>query len=331
LVLPIYNEEEAIPELHRRLQILLAKLGMKAEVVFVDDGSLDGSLSALRRLSASEPRYGILSLARNFGHQAAITAGIDHARGDAVVVMDADLQDPPEVILEMVVKWREGYDVVYGARRRREKETWFKKATAHCFYRLFASLIPIEVPVDAGDFRLVSRRVVRALRELRESHRFVRGLISWVGFKQTRVLYDRPGRFAGKTKYPLRKMLHLALDGITSFSVVPLRFSTYLGSFMSLASLGVVAWALVAKYVFQRTVTGWTAIMVVVALFAGVQFLMIGILGEYIGRIFEEVKQRPLYVLRDAVNVPHARGAARARRQFGAVTSTRSSLRPMNR
>jgi polyisoprenyl-phosphate glycosyltransferase len=303
LVVPLYNEQLVVGELHKRLQELLERLGLCAEVVFVDDGSRDGTLSALRALAAVEPRYGILSLARNFGHQAAITAGLDYATGEAVVVMDADLQDPPEVVVEMVDKWRAGFDVVYGERRKRERETWFKRLTAHLFYRLFASMIPIEVPLDTGDFRLVSRRVVVALRELREAHRFVRGMVAWLGFKQTKVLYDRPARFAGTTKYPLGKMIRFALDGITSFSVVPLRFSTYLGALMSCASLGVIGWAFVAKYVFERTVTGWTAIMVVIALFAGVQFMMIGILGEYVGRIYEEVKQRPLYVLRESINV----------------------------
>jgi glycosyltransferase involved in cell wall biosynthesis len=247
----------------------LARLAVDVEVVFVDDGSVDGSLAALRHLAADEPHYGILSFARNFGHQVAITAGIDHVRGRAVVVMDADLQDPPEVVLEMVAKWREGFDVVYGVRRRRENESWFKRLTAHYFYRLFASMIPIEVPLDTGDFRLMSDRVVGALRGLRESHRFVRGLVAWVGFKQTMVSYDRPGRFAGTTKYPMAKMIRFALDGITSFSIAPLRFSTYLGVFMSLAAVGVVAWAFVAKFAFHRAVTGWAAIMVVVALFAG--------------------------------------------------------------
>jgi glycosyltransferase involved in cell wall biosynthesis len=303
LVIPLYNEQLVVGELHRRLQELLEKLGLCAEVVFVDDGSQDGTLSALRELAAAEPRYSILSLARNFGHQAAITAGLDYASGEAVVVMDADLQDPPEVVAEMLDKWRAGFDVVYGERRKRENETCFKRLTAHLFYRLFASMIPMEVPLDAGDFRLVSRRVVVALRELREAHRFVRGMVAWLGFKQTRVLYDRPARFAGTTKYPLSKMIRFALDGITSFSVVPLRFSTYLGAIMSFASLGVITWAVVAKYVFERAVTGWTAIMVVMALFAGVQFMMIGILGEYVGRIYEEVKQRPLYVLRESVNL----------------------------
>src|SRR5579859_7524447 len=229
LVLPIYNEEEVIPELHARLQEFLAQLALPAEVVFVNDGSRDRSMELLRGVAASEPRYRILSFARNFGHQTAITAGVDYARGQAVVVMDADLQDPPEVVLEMVAKWREGFDVVYGRRRKRAGETVFKLVTARLFYRVFRAMIPIEVPLDTGDFRLMSRRVVLALRALRESHRFVRGMVAWIGFRQTEVLYDRPGRFAGETKYPLRKMVRFAIDGITSFSVLPLRFATYVG------------------------------------------------------------------------------------------------------
>lgn len=303
LVLPIYNEEEVIPELHARLQEFLTRLGLDAEVVFVDDGSRDGSMSLLRAAAENEPRYRILSFARNFGHQAAITAGVDYAQGKAVVVMDADLQDPPEVVLEMFSKWREGFDVVYGRRRKREGETWFKRLTASAFYRLFAAMIPIDVPLDTGDFRLMSRRVVVALHELRETHRFVRGLVAWVGFKQTEVLYDRPSRFAGTTKYPLRKMTRFALDGITSFSILPLRFSMYVGLFMSVASTAVIIWALLAKYVFHRVVPGWTAIVVVVAIFASAQFVMIGVLGEYVGRIYEEVKRRPLYVVGERVNL----------------------------
>lgn len=303
LVLPIYNEQEVIAELHKRLQEFLEKLAMPAEVLFVDDGSKDRSKALLREVALGEPRYRILSFARNFGHQTAITAGVDYARGHAVVVMDADLQDPPEVVLEMVAKWREGFDVVYGRRRKREGETWFKLVTARVFYRLFAAMIPIEVPLDTGDFRLMSRSVVVALRQLRETHRFVRGMVAWVGFKQTEVLYDRPGRFAGDTKYPLRKMVRFALDGITSFSILPLRFATYLGMVTIVASIGVVAWALVSKYALHHVVEGWTGIMIVVAVFASVQLLMIGILGEYVGRIYEEVKRRPLYVVGDTVNL----------------------------
>ncbi len=307
LVLPIYNEEEVIPELHTRLQSFLVELGLETEVVFVNDGSRDRSMELLRGIAAKEPRYRILSFARNFGHQSAITAGIDYARGKAVVVMDADLQDPPSVVLDMVAKWREGFDVVYGKRRSREGETFFKLVTARLFYRLFAAMIPIEVPLDTGDFRLMSRPVIVALRELRETHRFVRGMVAWVGFKQTAVLYDRPGRFAGETKYPFRKMLRFAIDGITSFSVLPLRFATYLGMVISLGSVGVAVWAVLAKYVFRVTVQGWTAEVVLVSLLAAVQLLMIGILGEYIGRIYEEVKRRPLYVVADRVNVDRAR------------------------
>ena len=303
MVLPIYNEEEVIPELHVRLQEFLAKLEVPSEVVFVNDGSRDKSMEMLRGIAKAESRYRILSFARNFGHQTAITAGIDYARGAAVVVMDADLQDPPEVVLEMVAKWREGFDVVYGKRRKREGETWFKLFTARWFYRVFAAMIPIEVPLDTGDFRLMSRRVVVALRALRESHRFVRGMVSWIGFKQTAVLYDRPGRFAGETKYPLSKMLKFAIDGITSFSVLPLRFATYLGMFISMVSVGVAIWAVVAHYMLRATVPGWTASVVLTSLLASVQLLMIGILGEYIGRIYEQVKQRPLYVVGDRVNL----------------------------
>jgi dolichol-phosphate mannosyltransferase len=310
LVLPIYNEEEVIPELHARLQEFLGKLaasGADAEVVFVNDGSKDRSMELLRGVAAGEPRYRVLSFARNFGHQTAITAGLDYARGKAVVVMDADLQDPPEVVLEMVAKWREGFDVVYGKRRTREGETWFKLVTAKWFYRVFAAMIPIEVPLDTGDFRLMSRRVVIALRELREVHRFVRGMVSWIGFKQTALLYDRPARFAGETKYPLRKMLRFAVDGITSFSILPLRFATYLGILVALFAVGLAVWAVVDRFVFHATVQGWTSIMVLVALLAAAQLLMIGILGEYVGRIYEQVKQRPLYVVGDRVNLGRER------------------------
>ena len=307
LVLPIFNEEEVLPELHRRLQEFLVELRLDAEVVFVDDGSRDRSMDLLRAFAAGDPRYRILSFARNFGHQAAITAGVDHARGEAVVVMDADLQDPPEVVLEMVARWRAGFDVVYGRRRSREGETWFKLLTARAFYRIFGAMIPIEIPLDTGDFRLMSRRVVVALRALRETHRFVRGLVAWVGFKQTALLYDRPGRLAGTTKYPISKMVRFSLDGITSFSVLPLRISLYLGLSMSVASVGITVWAVLAKFAFQRVVPGWTAIVVLVALVASAQFLMIGILGEYVGRIYEEVKRRPLYIVRDSVNLRHHR------------------------
>ena len=217
--------------------------------------------------------------------------------------MDADLQDPPEVVVQMVAKWREGFDVVYGKRDRREGETALKLFTAKWFYRIFAMMIPIDVPLDAGDFRLMSRRVIVALRELRETHRFVRGMVAWVGFKQTAVHYDRPGRFAGETKYPLSRMLRFAMDGITSFSIVPLRLASYLGLFISFISVLAGLVAIVTKFVFHSNVQGWTGIVVLVSLFASVQLVMTGILGEYVGRIYEEVKRRPLYVVGERVNV----------------------------
>jgi len=303
LVLPMFDEEEVIDELHAQLQSFLKDLGVDTEVIFVDDGSRDKTFAKLGELCKRDARYSILSFSRNFGHQTAITAGVDHARGEAVVVMDADLQDPPSVVVEMMDKWREGYDVVYGKRKSRAGETFFKKLTAAIFYRLFAAMIPIEVPLDTGDFRLMSRRVVLTLRALRETHRFVRGMVSWVGFKQTAVLYDRPGRFAGETKYPLRKMLRFAIDGITSFSVLPLRLSTWLGVTMSVLSVCYAIWACIVHFVLNRTVPGWTATVVLIALLASVQLLMIGILGEYIGRIYEEVKRRPLYVVKERVNL----------------------------
>lgn len=305
LVLPIFNEEEVIPELHARLQAFISGLGVDTEVVFVDDGSKDASLEMLRALAEDEPRYGIVSFSRNFGHQVAITAGLDFARGEAVVVMDADLQDPPEVVTEMLDRWRDGYDVVYARRSKRAGESLFKRASAAIFYRLFARMIPIEVPLDTGDFRLMSRNVVLALRALKESHRFVRGMVAWVGFKQTAVVYDRPERFAGETKYPLRKMVRFAIDGITSFSVLPLRFSTYLGMISSLGAFGLVVWAVVGK-LMGVTVPGWATTVGLVSLLGGIQLLMIGILGEYVGRIYEQVKQRPLYVTRERIGLQSA-------------------------
>jgi glycosyltransferase involved in cell wall biosynthesis len=304
LVLPVYNEEKVIPALHEQLQAFLKELApVEAEVLFVNDGSRDLTLEMLKKIAAEDARYSIVSFSRNFGHQTAITAGVDHARGEAVVVMDADLQDPPAVVLEMVQKWREGFDVVYGKRRSRAGESIFKKVTAKIFYRLFAAMIPIQVPLDTGDFRLMSRRVVLTLRALRETHRFVRGMVSWVGFRQTAVLYDRPARFAGETKYPLRKMVRFAIDGITSFSVLPLRLSTYVGVTMSILSVLYAVWAVIVHFVLKRTVPGWTATVVLIALLASVQLLMIGILGEYVGRIYEEVKRRPLYIVQEQVNV----------------------------
>ncbi|HZF52085.1 MAG TPA: glycosyltransferase family 2 protein [Polyangiaceae bacterium] len=308
LVLPIFNEEEIIPELDRRLRAFLSDLpdiGDDWEIVFIDDGSRDKSLSMLEALSAAEPRYKIIALSRNFGHQLAITAGIDRAEGEAVVVMDADLQDPPEVVVEMLERYREGFDIVYAIRKRRHGETLFKRATAALFYRFLRAMLGVTIPLDAGDFRLMSHRVVLTLRGLREHHRFVRGMVAWVGFKSTAVTYDRPARFAGETKYPFRKMLRFAVDGITSFSIVPLRAATWLGLLSGALALSVAAWAVYVRFYVNEVVPGWTTIMIMVALGSSAQLLMTGILGEYVGRIYEEVKRRPLYVVAHETNFEH--------------------------
>jgi len=310
LILPVFNEEETIPELHRRLVAFLGSLKETWEVIFVDDGSKDRSLPMLRELANEEPRYKILSFGRNFGHQIAITAGLDIAEGDAVVVMDADLQDPPEVVQEMLDKFHEGFDVVYGVRSRRHGETIFKRATAAIFYRLLRSMLGFEVPVDTGDFRLMSRQVVLTLRSLRERHRFVRGMVAWVGFKQTKVVYERPGRFAGETKYPLSKMIRFALDGITSFSIIPVRLATFLGILTGLLAVGIGLWALVQKLRGAPVVIGWTTIMMLVALCSSAQLLMTGVLGEYIGRVYEEVKKRPLYTVGERINLEIPKNSA---------------------
>lgn len=309
LVLPIYDEEEIIPELDRRLRAFLAEVGSGVgeswEAIFVNDGSKDRSLSMLKELAAAEPRYKVLSLSRNFGHQMAITAGLDRANGEAVVVMDADLQDPPEVVSQMLAKWREGFDVVFAVRSRRHGETAFKRLTAAVYYRLLRAMLGgAPIPVDAGDFRLMSRPVVLTLRALREQHRFVRGLVWWVGFRQTAIAYERSARLAGGTKYPLRKMLHFAVDGITSFSTVPLRMATWFGVLAGLTAMAGGVWAVWEKLYGKYTVRGWTTIMILVGLGSSAQLLMTGILGEYVGRIYEEVKRRPLYVVDDEINLP---------------------------
>lgn len=306
IVIPVFNEEQTIPELHRRLEAFLAQLpvvGSAWEVVFVDDGSKDRSAALLSELGEKEPRYRVLGFSRNFGHQIAITAGLDHAEGDAVVVMDADLQDPPEVVAAMLERSHEGFDVVYGVRRKREGETFFKRATAAAFYRLIRAMTGVAIPVDAGDFRLMRRPVVLTMRALREQHRFVRGMVAWVGFRQTAVLYDREGRFAGETKYPLRKMVRFAIDGITSFSVVPLRIATWLGVVGGVLAVVVGLTIIVLKIVVPGvSLPGWTGIMVALAFGFSAQLLMTGILGEYVGRIYEEIKRRPLYIVAREAN-----------------------------
>jgi glycosyltransferase involved in cell wall biosynthesis len=304
VVLPVFEEEAILATLHQRVTAALSCLGLSYEIIFVNDGSRDGSWVRILELGGSDPHVCAVNLSRNFGHQIAITAGIELSRGDVVVVMDSDLQDPPELIPELYAKYREGFDVVYAQRRTREGETWFKNVTAKLFYRLIHRMAAIDIPVDTGDFRLMSRRVVEDLKRLQERHRFVRGLVTWVGYNQAAVQYDRASRSGGATKYPLGKMIRFALDGFTGFSSQPLRFSTTVGAGLALASLAVMVGLTIYKLAGgQGIVTGWTSTIVAVLFLGGVQLLAIGILGEYIGRIYEEVKNRPLYLIRDTLNL----------------------------
>jgi dolichol-phosphate mannosyltransferase len=307
VVIPIFNEEEVIPELARRLREVIRVWNTQIdswEVVFINDGSKDKSLEQLKLLATEEPRFKVISFARNFGHQMAITAGLDRAEGEAVVIMDADLQDPPEVVSEMIARWREGFDVVYGVRTKRVGETLFKRASAAIFYRVLRAMLGgISIPADAGDFRLIGRPVVLAMRALRERHRFVRGMVAWVGFRQTAIYYARPARFAGETKYPIKKMVRFAIDGIASFSVVPLRFATWLGVLAGTMAGLTAAWATYQRFFGTGVVPGWTTIMIAVALGSSAQLLMTGVLGEYVGRIYEEIKRRPLYITQEEINL----------------------------
>jgi glycosyltransferase involved in cell wall biosynthesis len=314
LVLPVFNEEQVLDELLRRLRLLLAEQDQAGrwEVIFVNDGSIDATRQHIERACQTEPRFRLINLSRNFGHQIAITAGIDRADGEAVVVMDADLQDPPELITEMLQRYSEGYDVVYAVRRQRHGESWFKRASAALFYRMLKRVVGVEIPTDTGDFRLMSRRAVLALRGLREANRFVRGLVAWVGFRQTAVHYDRSARFAGDTHYPLHKMLRFASDGIVSFSTLPLRVATLLGVLSGLAALAVAVWVLFVVLTGVQAVPGWATLMIAVSLASSAQLLMIGILGEYLGRVYDEVKRRPLYLVEETQNfAPRAQSNAR--------------------
>ncbi len=302
IVVPCYNEEEVLAETLRRLSETAETLearGLKVELVFVDDGSRDRTRQLLRHYAASDRRVRMLGFARNFGHQLAVTAGIDAARGDAVVLIDADLQDPPEVIAEMVDRWEEGFDVVYGTRTDRPGESRFKLATARAFYRVLNHLSDVPIPLDTGDFRLMSRDVVEVLKSMPEQDRFVRGMVSWVGFNQIALPYRRDKRFAGESKYPLRKMVRFATDGILSFSAKPLQISVTLGVLSSLLAMLVIVYSLAMRLFTQVWVPGWTALMIAALLLGGVQLICVGILGEYIGRIYREVKRRPLYIVQE--------------------------------
>ncbi len=300
IVVPIWNEEQVIPVLYARVRDTMEATGETWELICVNDGSKDRSLELLIATRAADPRVKILNFSRNFGHQIAITAGADFAEGDAVVVMDADLQDPPDVVLRMIEKWREGYEVVYAVRTKREGETKFKLWTAAAFYRLLQRITEVEIPVDAGDFRLMDRKVVQTMRHLREKHRFMRGLSAWVGFKQIPVEYERAERFAGETKYPLRKMLRLAIAAITSFSFVPLQLATWTGFVLAGISLIAILTTVILRLSGSEFFAGQATTLVAVLFLGGIQLIFLGIIGEYIGRIYDEAKDRPLYIVAEA-------------------------------
>jgi polyisoprenyl-phosphate glycosyltransferase len=299
VVIPVYDEIEVLPELYRRLTEALGDI--EVEIVFVDDHSTDGSWERLGELAAHDPRLRLLRLSRNFGHQIAITAGLDVARGDPVVVMDGDLQDPPELIPSLLEKWREGYDVVYAVRIERPGESWFKRVTAAAFYRVFRWLAQVDLPKEAGDFRLYSRRAADALRNMPERARFIRGMSTWIGFRQIGIDYQREPRFAGETKYPFRKMAKFSADAIFSFSTTPLRLMSGFGFLVVVFCIAYLMYILYEKVFTNDTIQGFTSVVVLVALLGGVQLFSLGIVGQYIARIFEEAKRRPLYILEQPI------------------------------
>ena len=300
IIVPIFNEKGCFDELYRRVSEVMDSTGEEWEFVMVDDGSSDGSTDLIRDLSKKDKRVKAVIFARNFGHQIAVTAGMDYCRGDAAIIIDADLQDPPEVILELIAKWREGYQVVYAVRTEREGETWFKKTTASAFYKMIYRITDVKIPMNTGDFRLLDRKVIDVMNSMHERHRFLRGMSAWVGFKSIGVPYKRAARFAGSTKYPLKKMIKLALTAVTSFSYMPLQLAMYLG-FVS-AGLAIVAIpvVIILRLAGAQFFIGQATTLIAVLFLGGVQLIGLGILGEYIGRIYDEVKGRPLYITSEA-------------------------------
>lgn len=297
IVVPLYNEEAVVCETHKRLSEVMSSTAEEYELIFVNDGSRDNTEKLVKEIMTHDKHTCLINFSRNFGHQTAISAGMDNARGQAIVVIDADLQDPPEVILDMIAKWKEGYDVVYGKRIVREGETAFKKVTAKIFYRFLSSMTTIDIPKDTGDFRLIDRKVCDAMKTLNEKNRYVRGLVSWVGFKQTSVDYVRKERFAGETKYPLKKMLRFAGDAITSFSYKPLKLAGYAGYTLSIASFLYLLYIVIRKLTLGDFSIGWASTVAISLFFNGVVLIVLGIMGEYIGRIYDECKGRPLYII----------------------------------
>jgi polyisoprenyl-phosphate glycosyltransferase len=307
IVVPIYNEEESFAELVRRLGDVMDRMDGPAEVIMVDDGSRDASYQLMSQANRDDPRFKVIQLSRNFGHQVAITAGMDAAAGKAVVIIDADLQDPPEVILEMAARWQEGYEVVYAVRQHREGETRFKTGTATVFYNLLRRLADVEQPVDVGDFRLVDRKALDAFLLMREHNRYVRGMFSWIGFRQAAVPYERASRHAGTSKYPLRKMIKFAADGFVGFSTAPLRFALMAGMIMAVAAVGYGIVAIVLKLAGLPYVPGYASLLVTITFLSGVQLMVMGMVGQYVARVYDETRNRPLYLIRETRGlIPHS-------------------------
>jgi dolichol-phosphate mannosyltransferase len=297
IVVPIYNEEQNIPILYERLKKAVNSVSENYELIFVNDGSKDASFFELMKLAETDERVFYINFSRNFGHQIAVTAGLDYSKGDAVVIIDGDLQDPPELIPDLYAKYKEGYEVVYAQRTKRQGESWFKKISAKWFYRILRKMTHIDIPVDTGDFRLIDRKVVACLKQMSEQNKFLRGQIAWIGFKQTAVFYERQERMHGKTNYPFSKMLKLALDGVTSFSDKPLAFVTKAGLFISGISFCIILYAIFSHFVLNRTIQGWTSLIISSMFIGGIQLFSIGIIGEYINRINKNVLNRPLYIV----------------------------------
>jgi polyisoprenyl-phosphate glycosyltransferase len=303
IVVPVYNEEDSIIPFYERTKNVIESMNESFEIVFINDGSKDKTLSILIELNRKDERVKVVNFSRNFGKENAVTAGIDFAIGDAVIPIDVDLQDPPEVIVELSKKWKEGFDVVYATRSERKGETFIKKSTASLFYRLISSLTKINIPKDTGDFRLIDRKVVDALKELKETNRFMKGLFSWVGFNQTGILYQREPRFAGKTKWNYFKLFNFALEGITSFSNAPLKIASFFGFFISFLAIVYGSFFLVKTLVFGIDVPGYPSLIVIMLFLGGIQLICIGIIGEYLGRIYSETKKRPLYLVKSIYGI----------------------------
>lgn len=302
-VIPFMNEEAVLPELLKRLEVLTSEIATSCEIVFVDDGSRDRSAEIVANAASHDLRIKLVRLSRNFGHQIAVTAGLDVASGQAIIIMDADLQDPPEVVHDLIAKWREGYEIVHAQRRVRQGETLFKKMTASVFYRVLSKLSAVEVPRNVGDFRLIDQKVLRAIKSMPERDRFLRGMFAWVGFRQTLVQFDRLERHAGGTKYPFKKMLRLATDGVIGFSDAPLRLALWLGAIISFCAMGYGAYIVVLTMFSDQLVSGWASTVVILSFLSGINLLISGLIGLYVGRIHTESKQRPLYLVSETVGL----------------------------